>query len=705
MQIKEITLNNFRIYKGSNTINLLPSNDKNIVVVSGKNGFGKTTFLMSLVWCLYGKQMEHVDEMYKKVIEESGGYTKYITKTLNNQAKQENETKFSVSVVFQDVKIPDITCNEVRITRTYDDFTSQDRVEVLIDGYPNELIRELTTEGKQDGEEIFIRDFILPIEVAKFFFFDAEKIVSIAENNSPEQRKILSKAYTEVLGIKKYEDLKDQLESLQDDYRKKSASKEDQQAFNQIETDIKNKLIEIETNEEQIIKLHEEKVEKKKESDEIQIRLIQDGSVITPEQLAKLKEKEAEQEQKIADLQSQMKELFDLIPFGLSGEILNDVYEQIKAEKAFNDNRFKQDDVEAKTKSILNDIEIEKKNYKNVIPTDARDFYELQIKKLIRKYFFTNAVDVPTDFQVLHDFTDTQINETGALIGNLKGSFSTEFNKITDTYNRARNDIDKIRRDIKKAEKDADDDYTAELRQKKSMLDNRVSAIDNETGKLEEQIRNINDEITAAKKRQEDLRKKLDDSRSYSEKDKKTRELVENLKDFINKYRNETKEKLSENILNELNALMHKKGFIKKVVVDINQEGNDVDINLLDSNGQKIDKSGLSKGESQMYASALLKSLVDESDIDFPVFIDSPMQKFDKEHAENVIKEFYPNVSNQVVIFPLIHKELTEAEYELLKPNVSKAYIIDNVGIYESKFVEVEPNCLIKEYNERYAAD
>lgn len=705
MQIKEITLNNFRIYKGTNTINLLPSNDKNIVVVSGKNGFGKTTFLMSLVWCLYGKQMEHVDEMYKKVIEENGGYTKYITKTLNNQAKQENETKFSVSVVFQDVKIPDITCNEVRITRTYDDFTSQDRVEVLIDGYPNELIRELTTEGKQDGEEIFIRDFILPIEVAKFFFFDAEKIVSIAENNSPEQRKILSKAYTEVLGIKKYEDLKDQLESLQDDYRKKSASKEDQQAFNQIEANIKNKLLEVETSEEQIKKLHDEKVEKKKDSDEIQIRLIQDGSVITPEQLAKLKEKEAEQEEKIAELQSQMKELFDLIPFGLSGEILNDVYEQIKAEKAFNDNRFKQDDVEAKTKSILNDIEIEKKNYKNVIPTDARDFYELQIKKLIRKYFFTNVVDVPTDFQVLHDFTDTQINETRALIGNLKGSFSTKFNKITDTYNRARNDIDKIRRDIKKAEKDADDDYTTELRQKKSMLDNRVSAIDNEIGKLEEQIKNIKDEIIAAKKRQEDLRKKLDDSRSYSEKDKKTRELVENLKNFINKYRNETKEKLSENILNELNALMHKKGFIKKVVVDINQEGNDVDINLLDSNGSKIDKSGLSKGESQMYASALLKSLVDESDIEFPVFIDSPMQKFDKEHAENVIKEFYPKVSNQVVIFPLIHKELTEAEYNLLKPNVSKAYIIDNVGIYESKFVEIEPDCLIKEYNERYAAD
>ena len=296
MLIKEITLNNFRIYKGRNTINLLPRDGKNVIVISGKNGFGKTTFLMSLVWCLYGRQMENVDEMYKKVIEESGGYTKYITKTLNNQARIENDTKFSVSVVFQDVKIPEISCNEVRITRTYDDITSNDKVEVLIDGYPNELIRELTTEGKQDGEEIFIRDFILPIEVAKFFFFDAEKIVSIAENNSPEQRKLLSKAYTEVLGIKKYEDLKDQLESLQDDYRKKSATKEEQKEFNQIETDIKNKQIEIETNENKIIKLQDEKIEKKGLSDEIQVRLIQDGSIITPEQLAKLKTDEEAQD-------------------------------------------------------------------------------------------------------------------------------------------------------------------------------------------------------------------------------------------------------------------------------------------------------------------------------------------------------------------------------------------------------------------------
>lgn len=160
---------------------------------------------------------------------------------------------------------------------------------------------------------------------------------------------------------------------------------------------------------------------------------------------------------------------------------------------------------------------------------------------------------------------------------------------------------------------------------------------------------------------------------------------------------------LEQGILNELNTLMHKKGFIKKVAVDINQSGDDVDINLFNSRNEKIDKGSLSMGERQMYASALLKALVDESDIEFPVFIDSPMQKFDRDHAENVIKEFYPNVSKQVVLFPLIHKELTESEFNLLKPKISKAYLIHNFSLDASKFVESVPDQLIKTYNELYA--
>lgn len=174
MTIKEIELYNFRIYKGPNLIDLTTQGKQNIFIVSGRNGFGKTTFLMSLVWCLYGRQMQDVDDIYKKEIDEQGGYSKYIANSLNRLAKTEEDYNFHVSITFTNVSIPEVPCKEIKIKRSYNAKTStNEEVEVLIDGYPSELAKEV-------GQEIFIREFIMPIEIAKFFFFDAEKIVSLA---------------------------------------------------------------------------------------------------------------------------------------------------------------------------------------------------------------------------------------------------------------------------------------------------------------------------------------------------------------------------------------------------------------------------------------------------------------------------------------------------------------------------------------------
>lgn len=700
MYIKEIELNNFRIYKGKNKIDLSPESEKNIALVSGKNGFGKTTFLMSLVWCLYGKQMQNVDELYLKEISDKGGYGKYIGNSLNRLAKVEGENKFSVSVTFNDVKIQEIPCKEIKITRSFDTITStSDKVEVLVDGFENELILDLTTDGQQ-GEEIFIRDYILPIEIAKFFFFDAEKIVALAEINSPEQRRLLSKAYTEVLGIKKYEDLKEQLENIQDDYRKKSAKPQEKTELNQIITDIQNADIEIESIEKEVEQLDEEKIEKANASNDIQRKLITEGNKMTLEQLNKLKDEENELNQTMSSLQDELKELFDLIPFGLAGETLMEVSTQLANEKDFRDSKFIQEDVDEKTKLILDDLEEKKKSFPTVIPTDIRHFYEKQISSLVKKHFFSDTPELPNSFKTLHDFSDTETNEFNSLINNLKHSFKNSFTSLNDEYLRTKNSIDSIRRKIRDAEKDAEDEHIAILRAEKEKLDSRILTIELEIRDLKEKIGTFKNDKKTLKQRQEELRKKIDNSRKYSEKDAKAQDIINKLKIFIKSFKEEKKKSLEQNILNELNILLHKKDFIKNVTVDINQAGDDVDISLYNNRKEKIDKGSLSMGERQMYASALLKALVDESDIEFPVFIDSPMQKFDADHAQNVIKEFYPNVSRQVVLFPLLHKELTVSEFNLLKPKISKVYLIHNFSTDASKFVEATTDNLLTKYNE-----
>lgn len=599
MYIKKIELNNFRIYYGKNIISLLPSADKNIIIVSGRNGFGKTTFLMSLVWCLYGKQMEKVDDLYEKEIRDRGNYTKYISESLNRKAREEGENEFSVSVTFNDVRIPDITCSEVTIKRTYNVITStSDKVEVLIDGYQNELIDDLSKTNQQ-GEEIFIRDFILPIEIAKFFFFDAEKIVSLAEVNSTQQRQQLSKAYSEVLGIQKYEDLKANLEEKQDDYRRRSAKPEEKKELNQLQTDIENTLITISDIKSQIDETKEKRNTLEKEAEEIQRKLIREGDKMSLEELNDLKKEQEQLVQAIAAKQEGLKELFDIIPFALAGETMADILEQLNNEKILSEQKYKQEDVSEKINRIQADIENAK--LKSDLSFDyntvkIKHFYEEQIKTLIKKYFYSDIIELPKSFKVLHDFSGNQINEFTQLVNTIKHSFKNKFSQLNTEYSYIKNQLDSINRKLKDAENKAEDEYISNLRTKKDTITNSIIRSDNEIEALSLKIGELSNELKTHRQRQDILRKKIDESSVYSQKERKTKQLITRLQSFIAQFKDEKKKSLESKMLQALSILMHKKDFIKRVDVDINATGDDIDIVLYNKNNKIIDKSSLSMG-------------------------------------------------------------------------------------------------------------
>lgn len=698
MLITEIELNNFRIYKGVNRISLTPQQDKNVIIVSGQNGFGKTTFLMSLVWCLYGKNMEQVDAMYKKEIDDKGNYTKYIADSMNRKSAEEGETEFWVKISFSGVNVQNVICDVV-VKRSYNIVTgTSDKIEVLISGQPQELIENLSQDN-QKGEEIFIRDFILPIAIAKFFFFDAEKITSLAEINQKDQRRQLSKAYSEVLGIQKYETLKDNLEDKLDEYRKKSAKKEDKQKLNQLEADIKNTDIEIENCESKIKDLKEEINQKKHESDDISLKLVKAGDKMSLEELTELRMEKSSLEQTKNALQEKLKEVFDFIPFALAGEILANVAEQIEGERLLSEQKYKQEDVKEKITKIRQDIESEKQTLKFVPEVQTADFYIKQIEKLVKKYFYSDVQDIDENLKPLHDFSANQTNEINQLISSVKNNFKLTFENLNTEYSYVKNQLDAINRKIRDAEKNAQDGHIAELRDKKEILDKKISEKEQEIGSLNQKIDNLKETLKKYRQDQTAIRKQIDDSTQYSDKEKKTKQLIKTLEVFILKFKEQKKESLQTKMLDALTRLLHKKDFVRRVDVDI-LTSEDIDIILYNQSNKEIDKSGLSMGERQLYASALLSSLVSESEIDFPVFIDSPMQKFDKQHAENIIKHFYPSVAKQVIIYPLLHKELTEEEYQLLQPNVCKTFLINNTSTDSSQFLETEPSKFFTTYNQ-----
>lgn len=255
-----------------------------------------------------------------------------------------------------------------------------------------------------------------------------------------------------------------------------------------------------------------------------------------------------------------------------------------------------------------------------------------------------------------------------------------------------------MRRKIADAESLAEDAVVKADRQRKHELANEIEHLGEQIGGLEYSNSNHQNSIVQKEKQLEDLRKKLKASEQDQEKDLLTEALSQRLRDYINMYKERKKKSLEKQILRGLNMLMHKKGFVKSVEVRI--MGDLIEIELYNKRGDIILKEGLSKGEQQLYATALLYGLVEESDFDFPVFIDSPMQKFDDQHAENIVKHFYPSIADQVILFPLINKELSHREYQMLLPRVAKSYLIVNKDSDQSGFEEVAPAQLF----DRYAA-
>lgn len=485
--------------------------------------------------------------------------------------------------------------------------------------------------------------------------------------------------------------LKDNLEDKLDEYRKKSAKKEDKQRLNQLEADIKNVELEIENCETKINDLIEEIRLKKYESEDISLKLVKAGDTMSLEELLSLRDEKNNLEEQKSKLQEQLKETFDFIPFALAGETLANVAEQIEDERLLSEQKYKQDDVKEKITKIRQDIESEKQTLNFVPDVKTADFYIKQFERLVKKYFYSDIQEIDENMKVLHDFSANQFNEVSQLISSVKNNFRFKFESLNNEYLYVKNQIDSINRKIRDAEKNAQDAHIADLRDKKEKLDKQISEKEREIGSLNQKIDDLREVLKKHRQDQTAIRKQIDDSAQYSEKEQKTKQLIKTLEEFILKFKQQKKESLQTKMLDSLQRLLHKKNFVQQVDVDI-LTSEDIDIVLYGESDREIDKSGLSMGERQLYASALLSSLVSESEIDFPVFIDSPMQKFDNQHAENIIRHFYPNVAKQVVIFPLLYKELTENEYKLLQSNVCRTFLINNTSPYSSEFLETEPD-------------
>ena len=607
MKISKIYLNNFRIYRGRHQIDLSSKGDRNITIIAGKNGFGKTTFLTSLIWCCYGKLMSQVEDKYRRDIKNAGGYEKYVLSLMNRQAKKDFDNDntdisvFSVEVELNDILIPSIPCRTVTIKRSFNIRTQEESLAILIDGYENELTKEV-------GFEVFINDFILPREIAKFFFFDAEKIVALAEAKSKVELRSLSKAYSEVLGIKKYEELRKNLESLLSKLKRRGATDVEKSRLDELRADEEELQKRIDHNQDKQDDTDKQIAILRAKSDNLQEKLIREGNAITLEELKALKSRREELKKESKEIKGKLKKLLDLAPLVIAGNHLSKLYQQAVAENDILYGVITMELLKKELRSFSNSVLANINSLVNDVAT--RQKLEATITNSLESKFKEGNSSGKAG-KILLDFPEERFREFEATYSNIKTTYLSQFNTIVQEEKNNKVLLSKILYKIKQAEARKDNHLAKQFREEKMQTDQEITNLTAKKDLLIEEAGALKVKLASKSKVRVEYEKNFNLVEADKKKYKVTEKLLVKISEVIKKIKEDKKYALQKSIALGLRKLMHKDDFITDVRVTISDDVMDID--LLDKYRNIIDKDSLSKGEQQLYATALLKALIDES--------------------------------------------------------------------------------------------
>ena len=687
MRFEYIEINNFRQYFKKNIIDLSISNEKNIILIGGKNGYGKTNFLLSVVWCLYGEKITQIDENFKKEIRKERNYSSFMERSLNSTAREKGEKEFSVSVKVSDLRLPfetkEFDFTEVTITRAFNIENFSESLSVFdMDG-------KLVYEDEEDKFN-FINDFIIPIDAAKFVFFDGEKISEVANLSIKDEGSFINDALNKVLGLDIYEQLTLDLNKYIQSLKKHSLTGKSENQVNDIDRSIDNKLENIDALEDENTNLNNE-IELKEHKIVEYEKIINESA---PQEYKVNKDELIAEKLKIQDnisnLENEFHALGEVIPLVMLSGKLHQVQEHLKKQ---------QDNETAENNVLVNFEKIEKfieflfneppQPENSTLSFKDKIFFYEKAKELGGDIFGGIESNILLDFE--HDLTksDKQLIDNSLTVINSYNQKSIE--EVIVQLNSSENRFSEINSILSKVDADQVDEYISEIINKCQRLKQDVKSTIKKIGSNIESINRELGEVERKKAQLDSLMKRIEVSNENQIKINTAQSYIDVLNTFIESQKQAKKTSLESNILKELRSLMHKmkvsdNSFISEVVVNILPDGHGMKVFLYDDNDEELKKESLSQGEKQLYISSLIKAILKESLYPLPIFIDTPLGRLDDEHITNILQYYYPTLSDQVVLLST-NNEITPTRYHKIESVVAKAFLLDHDG-RNTKFVE-----------------
>jgi DNA sulfur modification protein DndD len=162
--LQSIKLENFRQFRNESIDFADGKNGKNITIIIGENGTGKTTFAQAFFWCLYGETEFSDKNILNKIVatEMRPGQECKVQVTLKLHHGEVDYTLIREQIYRKDVS------NRIKADNTTFDIAVKDS-----SGNTN-YVKKSQCESEVKG--------ILPKELSRYFFFDGERIEKMSKD-------------------------------------------------------------------------------------------------------------------------------------------------------------------------------------------------------------------------------------------------------------------------------------------------------------------------------------------------------------------------------------------------------------------------------------------------------------------------------------------------------------------------------------------
>ena len=695
MRINRVLIKNFSSYEGINELDFSNKDEnKNIILIGGKNGAGKTSLFAAIKIALYGP-------LAFGYVSANSHYVSKIKELINSKAFQNDkvESEVNISVSFKVER----RIKEYEIVRKWN-YTKQKLEEEY----------SVICEGKLlDEHEIsYFQNFlqgIVPPDLLEFFLFDGEEVGNIFSTSS--YNTYVKNAIFTLCGMDVFEIVRKYTSGYVDG----TTAEEEEYLYNEYEL-IKNEVEGLEKYTKEL-KMQLEGYAKSLEDidvalSELQAVFVKEGG-ITHKEREKLEKEYSKAEKEKFEALTEIKYFVEgIMPFIILQEFVvpisnqldyeekGEIYEYVQNKLCKEDlltvlqetddskmadkvldfvlSKFRPNDYSESAKSMF-DLSKEEAARVNGIMASVSDFDSEYMVKLVNRRIAaakkTNNINKKLKNAMCDDDAKNYATKENELLRN-KDEIMKHIREKEKTLEECENELDKkiVSRDkmLQRLKTNAQNKHVYELSNgisliMQELLKTRTMAM---KGKLEDLIvENLNkiyrkNNLITHIEIDDNFHFNLYQDAKYSESDLLC--LIRNLgsSEFVSQIGVKGERDLLDKYgVDKVSSLLN--------ILEVGQDLNTVNLY------KKIEFSRLSKGERQIFILSLYWAIILLSGQDIPFVIDTPYARIDANHRKEISDKFFPNISKQVIILST-DEEINEEYYSIIKPYIAKEYMLIN---------------------------